>query len=147
MKCKIIIDPLLEEELVLIYAHERNSRIEEIEKIAVGSSNELIGYEDRNTFSFIDVNDVECFFIESNKVFAFAKNKRFLLKQRLYSIESTLDNDFIKINQSCIANIKKIERFEVSFSGALLVIFKNGHKDYVSRRQMKAVKERIGVIK
>jgi len=37
-----------------------------------------------------------------------------------------------------------IKKFDVSFGGALTVIFKNGYTDYVSRRQMKIVKERIG---
>ena len=57
----------------------------------------------------------------------------------------TLGTDFIKINQSCIANIRQIQRFDTSFSGTLRVIFKNGYTDYVSRRQLKAVKERLGL--
>ena len=63
---------------------------------------------------------------------------------RLYQLEELLDASFVKINQSSIVNVKKIERFEASIGGALLVILQNGHRDYVSRRQVKAVKERIG---
>ena len=54
-------------------------------------------------------------------------------------------SDFVKLNQSCIVNIKKIECFDASLGGALKVTLKNGYRDYVSRRQLKAVKERLGL--
>ena len=54
-------------------------------------------------------------------------------------------DNFIKINKSCIANLKKIKRFDASFGGAMQVTFKNGHTDFVSRRNLKNVKERMGI--
>ena len=60
-------------------------------------------------------------------------------------LEEMLDDSFVKINQSCIANIKKIDRFKATVGGSLTVIFKNGHIDYVSRRNLKNVKERLGL--
>ena len=44
-----------------------------------------------------------------------------------------------------IANLKKVEKFSAAFSGALQVNFKNGYVDYVSRRNLKNVKERLGI--
>jgi hypothetical protein len=67
------------------------------------------------------------------------------LKQRLYEIEKVLPETFVKINQSCLCNIRKISKFGASLGGSLTVILKNGYKDYVSRRQIKAVKERFGL--
>ena len=61
--------------------------------------------------------------------------------------EKYLFNDnFIYINQSCLINISKIKCFDVNFSGALNVILKFGYSDYVSRRQVKNVKVRLGII-
>ena len=54
-------------------------------------------------------------------------------------------SNFVKINQSCIVNVNKIERFDTSVSGTLKVSLKNGYTDYVSRRQLKPIKERIGI--
>jgi len=70
--------------------------------------------------------------------------KTFRLNHRLYQLEERLGTRFLKINQSCLANIQQIQRFDASLAGALLVIFKNGYRDYVSRRQLKTVKERMG---
>ena len=49
------------------------------------------------------------------------------------------------INQGCLVNIDKIDHFDASISGNLIIYLKSGYKDYVSRRQIKNVKERIGI--
>jgi DNA-binding LytR/AlgR family response regulator len=63
----------------------------------------------------------------------------------MYTVEEQLGGRFVKINQSCTVNVDKIERFDVSIGGALRVTLKNGFRDHVSRRQLKAVKERMGI--
>ena len=89
--------------------------------------------------------DICCFFTEGNKVYANTIKDVYLIKKRLYQLEKELGLDFIKINQGCIANLKNVTRFNASFTGTLEVNFKNGYKDYVSRRELKKLKERIGV--
>lgn len=142
MKFRMIIDRDREEEVV-IYAHEKTKLIEDIEALVLGNTAELIGYTERSTVK-LDANDVMCFSVENGKIYALTKNEKLRIKLRLYQIEEMLSDGFVKINQSCVANIKMIERFESSFSGAIQVRFKNGYTDYVSRRQLKTVKERLG---
>lgn len=144
MKLKIFIDKNHEEE-ILIYAHKKSELVDSIEKLLSDASKSLVGYTEKETVR-LNAADVYCFTVEDNKVYAVTKKEKLRLKERLYQLEETLPDNFIKINQSCIANIKKIERFDASISGTLLVIFKNGHKDYVSRRNLKHVKERLGLI-
>ena len=142
MKCRTVIDKDREEEVV-IYVHEKNSLSYEIEELVLGKSLELFGYKDKNIVK-LSPSDVFCFTVENNKVYALCEREKYQIKQRLYLLEEILDRDFVKINQSCIANIRKISKFDTSITGTLMVSFKNGHRDYVSRRQMKKVKERIG---
>ena len=142
MKCRTVIDKDREEEVV-IYVHEKNSLSYEIEELVLGKSLELFGYKDKNIVK-LSPSDVFCFTVENNKVYALCEREKYQIKQRLYLLEEILDRDFVKINQSCIANIRKISKFDTSITGTLMVSFKNGYRDYVSRRQMKKVKERIG---
>ena len=142
MDIKIIIDKNRNEEII-IYAHEKTELINEIEKIVHQSNKELIGYKE-TVAKKLNLFDVNCFISESNKVFALT-NEKLQVKLRLYQVEELLDENYVKINQSCIANIRQIERVEATFSGALSVIFKNGYKDYISRRNLKNVKERLGI--
>ena len=142
MKLKTIIDSSVDER-VEIYARERTPLICEIERLVAGEAQELIGYHE-NEIIRLDISLVDCFFSENNRIFALIGAKRYSVRQRLYVIEDTVGSTFIRINQSCIVNVSRIERFEASFSGALRVIMKGGYKDYISRRQLKKVKERIG---
>lgn len=144
MKCTVVIDPQREEEIV-VYAHERNELIDSIEKLAADEVKGWAGYRDHCVVPFA-LEDVVCFTVRENKVFVVTETERLQLKQRLYQLESRLPPHFIKIHQSCIANLKQVRRFDASLSGALRVIFKNGYSDYVSRRQVKVVKERLGLL-
>lgn len=142
MKCKIFVDKNKDEE-VLIYTHEINGHVEEIKRV-VTQEIELVGYKNEE-IKKIDLSDVTCFIIEGGKTYAYLKKDKFLIKLRLFQIEEIINESFVKINQSCIANIKQIKKFEATLGGSLLVKFNNGYSDYISRRQLKNVKERIGL--
>ena len=142
MKLKIFVDKTKEEE-ILIYVHEKKGLVEEIERLVSENNFELIGYKD-NEAQKLSLLEVNCFICENNKVFALTDEK-LAVRLRLYQIEDLLDDNFVRINQSCIANIRKIEKTQADFSGALTVVFKNGYRDYISRRNLKKVKERLGV--
>ena len=143
MKCTLIITDEHQEEVV-IYARERTKLTNDIEALVCGSVPELIGYKENEVVK-LNSDLISCFTVEGNKVYALTDSEKLQIKLRLYQLEEILSDTFVKINQSCIANIRKIERFDTSISGTLLIKFKNGYKDYVSRRQMKAVKERFGL--
>ena len=143
MKLQIVINPNRDEEII-IYAHEKSSLVCKIEELVKSYSVDLIGYTENETVK-LNLNDIYCFFTEDNKVFALTENEKYRLKSRLYQIEESLSDNFVRINQSCIANIKKIDRFKATVGGSLTVVFKNGYVDFVSRRNLKNVKERLGL--
>ena len=144
MKYTIIIDKNREEE-VIIYAKEKSTLTDEIERLVNDNNLELIGYDKSGEGVKLTTDEVYCFTAEDNKIFAITEKDKLRIKCRLYQLEEILPEYFVKINQSCVANIRKIARFDTSVSGTLMIKFKNGYKDYVSRRQMKAVKERFGL--
>ena len=147
MKHTTHIDPNREEE-VIIYTHRRTQSIADLEsyldKMSDKLSAELWGYGQDGRIVRLNPTDVHCFTVEDGKTLALTDTDRLTIRRPLYAVEEMLDSGFVKINQSCIANIRKIDRFNATIGGALMVTFQNSHRDYVSRRQLKAVKERIG---
>lgn len=129
---------------IVVYAKEPSSALEKIEALLGEFDESIIGYAGSQVVK-LDAQDVHCFFVEGGKVYALVGKERFYVKDRLYRLEAVLTRDFVKINQSCLVNEAQIQRFDASIGGALLVTLKNGYKDYVSRRALKAVKERIGI--
>ncbi|MBQ7389694.1 MAG: LytTR family transcriptional regulator [Clostridia bacterium] len=146
MKYTLHIDPEREEE-VIVHSHERNELTDAIERLVKAEKAHtppLVGYIGDDIIT-IDPDEVFCFFIEDKRLFASMRRGDVRIKKRLCEIEESLTDDFIKINQSALANLRLIDRFSVSFGASLVVHFKNGRREYVSRRQMKAVKERLGL--
>lgn len=143
MKFSLIIDKNREEE-VIVYSHKKTNLTDEIKRIVENDARELMGYIEREAYK-IGLSEVYCFVAENNNVYAVTDKGRLRIKLRLYQLEEILGEDFIKINQSCIVNMREIRKFDSSFSGMLRVVLKNGFSDFVSRRNIKKVKERLGV--
>lgn len=143
MKCETVIDKDTDPRVV-IYARDRSPEVERIERFVTGESNELVGYLGERIYPLLP-DDIYCVAILEGEVIAHTVRGELTLRERLYSLEERLGDDFVRINKSCIANIRGIERFETTLFGSLGVIFKDGYRDYVSRRQLKAVKEKFGI--
>ena len=145
MKFKFIKDN--NEEKVVVYAQEKNNLVNQIEELVL--SNELIidgvninGYLESDIVP-LKIFDIVSFYCDDNKTFARVSNKSYQIKFRLYQIEEKLSNSFIRINKSRIINKNFIEKFDISWNGTIMVKMKNGDFDYVSRRLLKTVKERM----
>lgn len=133
-----------QEEDIVIRAKELYPVLEKIEALMNGSNKEILAYTE-NDVAKINIERIGCFFIEASKVYAVADNGKWQIRERLYQLEERFSDDFVKINQSCLIRMDQIERFHTTFGGALQVTLKNGYTDYVSRRQLKEVKKRMGI--
>lgn len=143
MKCTVILDEDGVEEII-IRAKARTPLVEEIEALVHRREAPLVGFRG-DTIQPLAEEEVYCFLVEDGRTYAVTAAERWLIKRRLYQLEETVGTHFVKINRSCLANLQKIQRFEGSLYGALRVVFRNGHTDYVSRRHLKLVKERLGM--
>ena len=144
MKYTTVIDPHREEEVV-IHAKKKTREIEELESYLNRMNAELVGYGEDGQILPLRPAEVHCFIVEDGRVCALTEKEKLTVRLPLYAIEEMLTEDFVRINQSCLGSIRKIARFDASIGGALMVTFGNGHRDYVSRRQLKNVKERMHI--
>lgn len=142
LKLNVFVDKN-EEERIDVFIHEKRRIVDEIKKL-INCENELLFFRSGEVYR-LDFSDIVLFTVENEKTKAFTKSEEYTVKERLYMIEEKMPFHFIKINQSTIANLREIKKFDCSVSGTLKVTFTNGVTDYVSRRQVKAVKERLGL--
>ncbi len=143
MRCEIVIDPAGEERVV-VHARRESDLTRAVQRLVEEHTTRLVGYRDGEIVPLTPAQ-VFCITVEGDRVYALCEREKLQMKQRLYVLEELLGDGFVKLNQSCLANMGKVERFDASVSGTLKVKFKNGHTDYVSRRQLKRVKERFGI--
>lgn len=144
MKYQLIIDTE-KEESVVVTAHKISKLTDSIEAMVLSDNTKLMGYDDSKRVYPINLSEVLYFKVDDSKVYAQTNIGKLLIRKRLFELEELAGSGFVKINQSCIVRIKSIRRFDCSLFGTLLVEMSDGYKDYVSRRQMSAVKERIGI--
>lgn len=128
----------------VISAKEQTPLLEKIEALLSSEESALFGFAGGDTVR-LSVADVQAVVVEAGKVYALTDGGKWQLRERLYQMESDYPDMFLKINQSCLINPLKIDRFKSTVGGALLVVLKCGYRDYVSRRQLKTVKERMGI--
>ena len=120
------------------------SQIEALCKEDTGETDILYGYLGEEIIP-LELPEITCFFTRDNKVFARVNGKDYTTKLRIKDALELVDDSFIKINQGCVASVKRIKKFTASFGGALRVIFEDGYSDYVSRREVARVKRRFGL--
>lgn len=142
MKYKIEINENQDEDFV-VYA-KRNSPLLETLRQTLGGDGTVYGYAEEETVK-LEAEETYCFYTQGGKVIARTADREWMVRERIYEIEQIFGESFVKINQSCLVNVSKIKKFGASFGGGLWVLLENGYQDYVSRRQMKEVKNRMGL--
>lgn len=142
MKFKLVIDREKDEEVV-VTAHQRTALIDEIEALISKYTDRIPGYTE-DDLKLLSISEIECITVLDGKTYAIdSKKRRYRLKQRLYELEVQLPPSFIRINKSTLANENCLDRFAVTYSGAVDAVFKCGYTEYVSRRCFAQIKRRF----
>ena len=146
MQIEIKIDSSCAEPKIIIFTaaitEEVNKLMDKLSKetpqVISGSKNEKI--------EVIEQGDLVRVYANAGKVFAVTDNGEYTLRLRLYEMEERLNaNQFVRISNSEIINLKKVKNFDLSFTGTICVEFMNGTTTYVSRRYVSKIKTILGV--
>lgn len=136
-----------DEEKVCAYSKERSPLIDKIENLCQEKkiqAKNLFGYLEKDIV-FLNLDEISYISIEEEKTIAHIGKKKYQMKEKISSLEEMLGKDFIQINRYALVNIHHIARFDTSWNGNLVVYLKDGTRDFVSRRRIRSLKERIGI--
>lgn len=107
-------------------------------QIITGSKNEKI--------EVLEQDELIRIYAANSRVFAAANSGEHLLRLRLYEAEERLNpNQFVRISNSEIINLKKVKSFDLSFAGTICVELSNGTTTFVSRRYVSKIKKILGI--
>jgi Response regulator of the LytR/AlgR family len=94
----------------------------------------------------LEETDLIRIYANSGKVYAVTSKGEYTLRLRLYEIEERLNPfQFVRISNSEIINLKKVNHFDLSFTGTICVKLSNGTTTYVSRRYVSRIKKILGI--
>ena len=135
---------------ILINAPERNQEVQVIEnKLLTMTSkkmSQVIGLQNNDIF-ILNIDNIIMFYSEEKNNYCKTTEGVYRIKEKMYFLEENLSHkDFVRISNSAIINIKFVKCFNTSIVGRILVKFKDGSEEYVSKRRtsemMKFLKDR-----
>ena len=144
MKLELNIDEKVKETLVVVSANKIDKEVQNLINYIEYSSDYLIGIVEDKA-SIIDIDEIIRVYIEDRKTFVVTVKDTYVVKKKLYEVESMVTRNFIKISQSEIANIKFIKNLDFSNTGTIVIKYKNSDISYVSRRMIKEFKLKLGI--
>ena len=144
MNAQIKIISGLEEPYVEIYTSDITDDIQNLLSLIKASSNIVTAQQDERTI-VLKERDIYMIRVENEKTIIYCKEKKYYSKKRLYELENILKHSFMKISKTTLVNLQYIDGVEASFGGTMLLILKNGRKDYVSRKYLPGFKEYLGL--
>ena len=130
---------------VEIHCREVTSETERLERYISRFDERLQATSEGNTYN---VQLDEILYIESvdKKTFLYTTGHVLQTEKRLYELEELLDEKtFFRASKSVIVNLNKITKLKPEVTRNILATLTNGEVIVISRRNVKALKELIGL--
>lgn len=146
MQIEIKIDSACTEPKLVIVTAAVTQEIQVLmEKLSSDDAQVISGSRD-DKLEVLEPESLIRIYANAGKVFAVTDKGEYILRLRLYELEEKLEaHRFVRISNSEIINLKKVEHFDLSFTGTIYVKLKDGTVTYVSRRYVSKIKKILGV--
>lgn len=146
MQIEIKIDHSCKEAKVIVVTDKITDEINALVKKLAQDTPQLLAGLQGDTLKILDQPDIIRLYATNGKVYAETEEGEYQLRLRLYELEERLDKDnFVRISNSEIINLKKVKGFDLRYTGTICVSFLNGTITYVSRRYVKKIKQVLGI--
>ncbi|MBR3525471.1 MAG: LytTR family transcriptional regulator, partial [Lachnospiraceae bacterium] len=102
----------------------------------------LTATDEAGNHCILSPGDIITFYAEGQKVFALDDKKKYTVSRTLYELEQELEKlGFTRISRAELVNYRRIKSLDLSLTGTIRVIMKNGYETYTSRRNVSKLKE------
>ncbi len=145
MQLEVKIDSACTEPKVVILTASMTEEVNLILNRLSDQSPQMITGSRDDRFEVIEQADLIRIYASAGKVFAVTRKGEYTLRLRLYEIEERLPHQFVRISNSEIINLKKVDSFDLSLTGTICVKLADGTVTYVSRRYVSKLKKILGI--
>ncbi|MCR5546749.1 MAG: LytTR family transcriptional regulator [Lachnospiraceae bacterium] len=145
MKVNIDISAEYKDPYAVIYTDQVTDEIQQILDIFNNNETPITALQNEEDLIILQPSEIYMVRIENGDTIIYSKNQKYRSRKRLYEIGQQLGKKFLQISKSTLINLSYMERVEPGFSGTLLLIMKNGCKEYVSRTYLPMFKKYLGL--
>ena len=144
MQVEINLDDSCTEPKIVIYTASMSEDVQTIVHTLTDSPLQILFGKQGEKIQPLIQEDLIRVYAAGGKVFAVTDSGEYTLRQRLYELESRLPpSQFVRISNSEIINLKKVDHFDLNFAGTICVKLSDGSTTYVSRRYVSKLKKRL----
>lgn len=146
MKIKLDIKSIYEEIEVHVCNNSENQEVKELYRTIKSMVDyRLIAYKEDEK-KIISCSEIIRIYTQNKKVYVTTISGEYRLRERLYELEQKIDTtQFIRISNSEIVNIKKMNKIDTSMTGTIHLYLDHDIETYVSRRYVRKIKEALGI--
>lgn len=144
MEVELKIDPSLAEPRVVVHAPARTAEVDGLLALLTAESGTLLGFREGLAVPLAP-ESVLRFYGEKKEVKAQTLDGTCAVRQRLYELEALLDRRFVRVSNSEIVNLRHVTALDLSLTGTIRMTLTGGTVTYVSRRNVKKIKEALGL--
>lgn len=146
MNVEIKIDSSYIDPKIIVMTASITEKVNNIIKRLSEDNPQIISGVKGDTVEILERSELIRIYADSGKTVAVTDKGEYIVSRRLYELEELLDNDlFVRISNSEIINLKKVNNFDMSFTGTICVKLSNGAMTYVSRRYVSKIKKILGL--
>lgn len=146
MQLEVKIDSAYIEPKVTIWTASMTKEVDVLLNKLSDQAPQIISGSRDHKMEVLEPADLIRIYSNSGKVFAVTQKGEYELRLRLYEIEERRPpHQFVRISNSEIIHLKKVDSFDLSFTGTICVKLKNGTVTYVSRRYVSKLKKILGI--
>ena len=109
------------------------------------ASQRVVTASDNGRIVVLQPDEIFLIRVEREKTMVYTEKNAYISKKRLYELETVLGNGFLHISKSAAVNLRQLRCVEPSLGGLMLLVLKNGCKEYISRSYLPAFKQYLGL--
>lgn len=144
MQVEIKLDESCTEPKIVIYTASMSEDVQTIVHTLTDSPLQILFGKQGEKIQPLIQEDLIRVYAAGGKVFAVTDSGEYTLRQRLYELENRLPpSQFVRISNSEIINLRKVDHFDLNFAGTICVKLSDGSTTYVSRRYVSKLKKRL----
>ena len=146
MQVEVKIDSAYEEPKVIVLTSSMTEEVNRLVKKLSEDFPKMLAGIRNDRCELLEQTEIIRIYAASGKVYAVTAKGEYVLRRRLYELEEQLaGSSFVRISNSEMINLKKVEHFDLSFTGTIYVKLSNQTSAYVSRRYVSKIKTVLGI--
>lgn len=146
MKVEIKLNPNIKETTVTINTREITNEIKQLSKKIENIDNQKIMAWKEKELYLLTSKQIESIYSSNGKVYIKTKTEEYTSKNKLYELEERIENkSFIRVSNSEIINFDELKSIDLGIIGTIKLNLKSGYSTYVSRRNIRKIKEYLKI--